>query len=373
MMKEVACSKQAVKKFKKKHVLLTGASGSLGRAFGLHLARCGVRTLVLSGRNEIFLQHLANECREISTSFMEVHVVVCDLSDPVQVTKLGFQAHILNVNVLINNAAVMIRDDFLETSSEVDQMMLQVNFLSGVALCKILVPSMVKRGEGLVLWISSVQGFFSLPGCASFSASKFAVQGFCEALRGELGKTGITVHVASPGFIRTKFEKAADIDTSARKSKGALPDKVAADILNLVAKGKNDFLVASCLSDRTSMWMRFLAPNVWNRHLVKVHEENLRLAAVKAADDICINDGLKEQEYDKDIHLELKNVDTDTVSVVSQQSELKKTEDLDDCDAVLVETPSDFHADKAVEESKDSDSDSVESVGSQLVRLAAAH
>ena len=94
---------------------------------------------------------------------------------------------------------------------------------------------------------------------------------------------------------------------------------------------------------------------------------------MKAADDICINDGLKELEYDEDVHLELKNVDTDTVSIVSQQSELKKMEDLDDCDVVLVETPSDLDVDEAVEESKDTDSDSVESVGSQLVRLASTH
>jgi 3-oxoacyl-[acyl-carrier protein] reductase len=156
----MVCSKQAIKKFKGKHVLITGASGSLGRAFGLLLARCGVRTLLLSGRNEIFLQHLANECREISINFMEVHTIVCDLSDPDEVSNLGAQAlKVCSVNVLINNAAVMLRDDFLETNYEVDQMMMQVNFLSGVSLAKTLVPGMVERGEGVVLWISSVQGF----------------------------------------------------------------------------------------------------------------------------------------------------------------------------------------------------------------------
>lgn len=160
-MKEVSCSSQTVKRFSGKHVLLTGASGSLGRAFGLHLAQCGVRTLVLSGRNEIFLQHLADECREISTSFIEVHVVPCDLSEPTEVTKLGLKAlSLCNINVLINNAAVMIRDDFGETSPEVDQMVMQVNFLSGVALAKMVVPEMIKnRGKGCILWISSVQGF----------------------------------------------------------------------------------------------------------------------------------------------------------------------------------------------------------------------
>lgn len=126
------------------------------------------------------------------------------------------------------------------------------------------------------------------------------------------------------------------------------------------------------------MWMRFLAPNAWNKHLVKVHEENVRLAAKKAADDIRIDDdGLKELDYDKDVHLELKEVDTDTISIVSHQSELKYFESKDaDDDCVIVEAPSDLDLDAAVEETKDSkdaDSDSVESVGSQLVRLAAGH
>lgn len=99
----------------------------------------------------------------------------------------------------------------------------------------------------------------------------------------------------------------------------------------------------------------------------------MRLAAERAADDIRIDDGLKELDYDKDVHLGLKEVDTDTISVVSHQSELKHFElnDVDD-DGVLV----DLDLDNAVEERKDSedaDSDSVESVGSQLVRLAAGH
>ena len=108
-------SKETLKKFRGKHILLTGASGGLGRAFGLELARCGARTLVLSGRNGSFLQHLAEECREVSTCFMEVHIIPCELSDPEDVVKLGKEAlRLCNVNVLINNAGVSSRADFLE-------------------------------------------------------------------------------------------------------------------------------------------------------------------------------------------------------------------------------------------------------------------
>jgi len=125
------------------------------------------------------------------------------------------------------------------------------------------------------------------------------------------------------------------------------------------------------------MWMRFFAPGIWNKHLIKVHDENMRLAAEKAANDICIDDA-----FDKDgMHFELKDVDTDTISVVSHQSQPKKLDnelkDVDDSDAVIVEAPSDLDLETAQEEfkdaDKDSDADSVESVGSQLARLAASH
>lgn len=80
--------------------------------------------------------------------------------DPDDVVKLGKEAlRLCNVNVLINNAGVSSRADFLETSAGVDQMMMQVNFLAGAALAKMIVPGMVERGSGCVLWISSVQGF----------------------------------------------------------------------------------------------------------------------------------------------------------------------------------------------------------------------
>lgn len=105
----------------------------------------------------------------------------------------------------------------------------------------------------------------------------------------------------------------------------------------------------------------------------------MRLAAERAANNICNHDGPKDLDLEKDMQIELKGVNTDSISVLSHQSELKKpdseSKDFEhDIDAVIVETPSDLDLEAAQEESKNiEDSDSVESVGSQLVRLAAAH
>jgi dehydrogenase/reductase SDR family protein 7B len=111
--------------------------------------------------------------------------------------------------VLINNGGVSSRSSFLDTKPEVDAMVMQINFLSGASLAKAVVPGMVDRKSGAILWISSVQGLFGLPERTSYAASKFAVQGYCEALRGELASSGVNVHVASPGYIRTNLSRSA--------------------------------------------------------------------------------------------------------------------------------------------------------------------
>jgi dehydrogenase/reductase SDR family protein 7B len=136
-------------------------------------------------------------------------VIKCDLSDKDSVAKLGREAAPLDVDVLVNNGGISSRSSFLQTRLEVDELLMQVNFLSGASLAKALVPAMVERGSGAILWISSVQGLLGIPNRTSYAASKFAVQGYCEALRGELASSGITVHVASPGYIRTNLSKSA--------------------------------------------------------------------------------------------------------------------------------------------------------------------
>lgn len=157
---------------------------------------------------------------------------------------------------------------------------------------------------------------------------------------------------------------------------GALPDNVAADILTAVAKGRCDFLVAASMTDRMSIWMRFLAPAAWNQHLIKVHEKNIKLAAERAANDICIDDGLKELGLDEDTHAESKDIgDVDSVELMKLSS---VSNDSADSDLVIVGSPSnDLDFGVTHEESRgdneETDADSVESVGSQLVRLAAGH
>ena len=207
----IVCSQDTQNAFRGKNVLLTGASGGLGHAFALQLAHCGVKTLVLSARRETSLQDVARECQEISSS-TTIHCITCDLNKPDSVTQLGKESlKVCNdvIDILINNGGVSSRSRFLDTKQQVDQMVMQINFLSGASLAKAVVPGMVDRNSGAIIWISSVQGLFGLPERTSYAASKFAVQGYCEALRAELASSGVQVHVASPGYIRTNLSRSA--------------------------------------------------------------------------------------------------------------------------------------------------------------------
>mmetsp|Transcript_23646 Transcript_23646/g.42912 ORF Transcript_23646/g.42912 Transcript_23646/m.42912 type:complete len:356 (-) Transcript_23646:25-1092(-) len=277
------CSESTQNAFRGKDILLTGASGGLGRALALQLAHCGAKTLVLSARNEASLQEVADECTDISPT-TTIHTITCDLSIPDSVTELGHKAiKLCNVDVLINNGGVSSRSRFVDTLPEVDATVMQINFLSGSTLAKAVVPGMIERNSGAIIWISSVQGLFGLPERTSYAASKFAVQGYCEALRGELASSGVSVHCASPGYIRTNLSKSAVTGDGTPHGKmdsatasGADPNQVAVDILQAVAKGKADFVVAATSSAKVAPWLRFFLPSVWNKILVDRYEKSRR-------------------------------------------------------------------------------------------------
>jgi dehydrogenase/reductase SDR family protein 7B len=240
--------------YHQKSILLTGASRGLGKSLAHALSICQPSLLILSGRDEKALKEVQQECLQIasskqqsqggsrsvitddsSTSTMRVEIVVCDLADRHSVEQLATTSLQLakqhstgnssissrgnNIDILINNGGISSRSSFLTTDLAVDEKLMQVNFFSGVALAKKLVPGMVARGTGKVIWISSVQGKLGTPYRTSYAASKFAVQGYCESLRSELASSNVSVHVVSPGYIRTNLSLSAVMGDGSAYSK----------------------------------------------------------------------------------------------------------------------------------------------------------
>lgn len=277
------------RQFSGKTVLLTGASGGLGTALAKQLAACGVSTLILSARKESALQEVAKECKQLAPSDMVVHCLVCDLSNPESVTTLATKALEVSSNqidILINNGGVSSRSRFVDTTVDVDRLVMQVNYLAGAALAKAVVPGMVERGQGQIVWISSVQGLLGIPNRSSYAASKFAVQGYCESIRSELATSGVGVSIVSPGYIRTNLSRSAVTGDGGKYGKmdettasGADPNEVAIKILDAVAKGQADLVVATGFTTILAIWFRLLWPSLLRRMLVKRYEKSLKAKA----------------------------------------------------------------------------------------------
>ena len=90
-----------------------------------------------------------------------------------------------------------------EVTPEIEKKMMQTNFLGPILLAKEVLPSMRSRHSGSIVFISSVQGFLSVPGRSSYAAAKHALQGYCESLRAEESENGINVLVVSPAYVKT--------------------------------------------------------------------------------------------------------------------------------------------------------------------------
>jgi len=282
-----------------KSILLTGASGGLGAQLALQIANhCKPKTLVLSGRKQDALEQIAAECKagwiqnsggkSLETADAVVKILTADLSDKDSVRALGESAVSACggvIDVLVNCGGVSSRSDFVDTRLEVDERVMQINFFSGASLAKAVVPTMIQSGNGgRILWISSVQGLMGIPSRTSYAASKFAVQGYCEALRAEVASSGVEVHCVSPGYIRTNLSRSAVTgdgsaydQMDAATANGADPREVAVEILDRsLSGGEADFVVAATASAKIAIWLRALAPGLLRKLLVQRFEKAKR-------------------------------------------------------------------------------------------------
>jgi short-subunit dehydrogenase len=175
-----------------RRVLLTGASGGIGAAIARALSARGAE-LVLSARRTDALESLRDELGESAS------VRPCDLADPAAVAALATEAE--SVDVLVANAGLPASgrvDDF--TPEQIDRA-LDVNLRAPMQLARALVPGMVERGSGQLVFISSLAGKVASAGSAIYSATKFGLRGFAAGLREDLHGSGVGVTAVFPGFV----------------------------------------------------------------------------------------------------------------------------------------------------------------------------
>jgi short-subunit dehydrogenase len=174
-------------------VLLTGATGGLGEAIARSLSAKGAKEIVLTGRKADVLERLAGELPGARS-------ITVDLGDRAEVARLLDEAG--EVDILIANAGLPASGRLESYSAEQVDKAIEVNLRAPVMLAYELMPQMVARGDGHMVFMSSLSGKAATAGSTLYNATKFGLRGFALALRQELRPRGVGVSVVLPGFIR---------------------------------------------------------------------------------------------------------------------------------------------------------------------------
>ncbi len=192
--------------------LITGASSGIGYEFARVFAHRG-HNLVLVARDAQRLERLASELRAVHP--ISVKVIAKDLSVPTSAEEIyaEMQRESIPVEILVNNAGVIVYGNFAETDLAKDMQLIQVNLLTLTQLTKLFLKDMVRRGSGKIMNVGSIGSFTPSPMNAVYSATKAYVLSFSEAIAEELRDTGVTVTALCVGAAKTELQKRAQMDT----------------------------------------------------------------------------------------------------------------------------------------------------------------
>lgn len=183
--------------------LVTGASSGIGEATALRLAEMGAKVAVTARRADR-LEALAAKIREAGG---EVQIIVADLMQETDAARIveDCVGHYGRIDVLVNNAGVMLLSPIDEADPKDWRNMIELNLLNLMISCKAALPHMRKQGDGHIVNISSTAGRTAAPTASGYNASKWGLNGFSEALRRETHKDGIRITLIEPGIVETEL------------------------------------------------------------------------------------------------------------------------------------------------------------------------
>jgi len=188
-----------------KTVLVTGASGGLGRAIARALHASGAQ-VALSGTRRDVLDELA---AELATN---VHVLPCDLAQKEAVEALvpAAEAAMGGIDILVSNAGVTKDNLFMRMRDEEWDTVLSVNLTAAFRLSRACLKGMLKKRSGRIIGISSVVGVTGNPGQGNYAASKAGMIGMYKSLAAEVASRNVTVNCVAPGFIESPMTAVLD-------------------------------------------------------------------------------------------------------------------------------------------------------------------
>ena len=231
--------------FKNKVVVVTGGTDGIGKALVDELLQSGAK-VATCGRDHDKLYRLQ---ASYPSSFL--HTMVADVSSEndcrrfIETTIKVFGG----IDVLINNAGISMRALLKDASTEVTRKVMDINFFGAVYCTKYALNSIIEK-KGIIVGISSIAGYRGLPGRSAYSASKYALQGWLEAIKTELLHDGVHVMWVSPGFTTSNIRNAAlnkdaqsHGDTPLDEGKLMSAEDCAKRILSAVSKKKRSLVM----------------------------------------------------------------------------------------------------------------------------------
>jgi dehydrogenase/reductase SDR family member 7B len=251
--------------FKDKVVWITGASAGIGAALAKRFAAQGA-LLILSGRRTEALEKVAADCLPAASIIIAFEATdYARLPDCVD-EALAWKGRI---DVLVNNAGISQRSLALDTDFQVYRDLMEVDFFAPLKLTQLVLPHMVERKSGALIQIASVAGKIGAPLRSGYCSAKHALVGYSDALRAEVSKQGIAVHVITPGFIKTDIARNAlrgdgnKHGSNARDpvDNGMDVDKAASVIVTGVAAGKREIAVGQG-QEMQALWLKRFLPNM---------------------------------------------------------------------------------------------------------------
>jgi 3-oxoacyl-[acyl-carrier protein] reductase len=231
-----------------KTALVTGASRGIGRAIAIELAQSGVRRLIAVARNRDQLVQLATEVGQINPR-IEVIVLPLDLTQPIEVNTAiakTWRDH-GPIHLLVNCAGVASQKPFLQARFPDLHEEISLNLLGLYSITRCVARRMVSQREGTIVNVSSLMGKVAAPTMATYSATKFAILGFSQALRSELAAQNIRVVTFLPTLTDTDMVKELK---QFRWVLPLTPQRVAKTLIQGLRSGKTEILVG---------WQSYLA------------------------------------------------------------------------------------------------------------------
>jgi short-subunit dehydrogenase len=238
-----------VNNFQDRRVWITGASSGIGEALAVALHNAGAR-LILSARREDELKRVQALCGGDPAA--KVLPIDMSIAGELPAKAQAALAMFGGIEILVLNAGISQRALARDTDNRVYRQLMEVNFFGPEELTRAVLPSMLQAKNGHFVVISSIAGKFGVPLRSGYSASKFALYGFYEALRAEEARNGIRVTMVCPGFVRTGVSVSALKGDGSRHAKmdpeveqGMPAEECARQILRALARGKEEVCIGA--------------------------------------------------------------------------------------------------------------------------------